>query len=292
MTAHRILSVLFAAISMVNCSNIYEPMSSKTTDDAYYEDAIKALDRSDFDTAVAKFALLSSGFLASKTEIRENYAGALAGKCGMVFSSFYNTISTTNFSTTPLFLAFMNQFTQKTVSPAHCVLAEAQIKTIWASQSATSGQQLFMVILSMAKMGAYLRSKADNDSTGLLGDGTTDAAYDGCPNTNDTHHLTDDEVKEVVTGFSLMLLNITSFAATLGLQTTVTDLNAICAVLPTNPCSITDTANVTAPMIDDMRDLLNTNVNYTTGNGAAVSVPFGVGTCDPATTPVVTACCP
>lgn len=288
----RVLSLFVVAVSMVNCSNIYEPMSSKTTDAAYYEDAVKALDKQDWDTALTKFGKLSSGFLDSTPSVRENYAGALAGKCGFRFATFYNSISSTNFGTTPLFKVFMNQFTQVTIYPTYCTLAEAQIKAIWASNTATAGEQLFMVLLSMAKMGAYLRAKADNDGIGNLGDGTTDAAYNGCTNTNDTHHLTDAEVTEIITGFSLMLLNIAAFAATLGLQGTVTNLTAACALLPSNPCAVTSASGVTGAMISDMRSLLNTNANYTSANGAAVDVPFGVGTCNPATKPLVINCCP
>lgn len=286
----RFFTLVVVAVTMINCSNIFEPMSPKDTNDAYYETASKALDDSDFDLAIANFSKLTSGYLDTKAEIRQRYAGALAGKCGLVFSTFYNSISTTDFGTTPIFKAFMNQFTQKTVYPSYCTQAEAQIKAIWATRTATAGQQLFMAILSMAKIGAYLRNKADHDSTGDLGDGTTDGTFDGCAATDDEDHLTDDEMKEVITGFSLMLLNITAFSASLGLGSTIDDLNAACGAIPDSPCAVTEAANVTAPMIDSMRDLLQTNENYTTANGAAVEVPYGIGACLPAT--ALPLCCP
>lgn len=286
----RFLSLILVAMSVVNCSNIFEPMSAKNSNDAYYEAGSKALDQSDFDTAISNFSKLTSGYLDSSPAIRRKYAGALAGKCGLVFATFYSSISGTNFGTTPLFKGLMNQFTQKAVSPSYCALAEAQMKAIWAVSTPTAGEQLFMVMLSMAKMGAYLRNKADHDSDDDLGDGTTDGTFDGCANTDDADHLTDAEVKEIITGFSLMLQNITAFSATLGLGDTVDDLTAVCAAIPDSPCSTSEVANVTDEMVASMRDLLATNENYTTANGALADIPYGVGSCAAATP--LPGCCP
>ncbi|PWU21590.1 MAG: hypothetical protein C5B49_02385 [Bdellovibrio sp.] len=270
------------ALLLVDCSNIFAPLSNKNTDDALYEDAKKAIDRKDYDTALADFAKLSPARLADRT-VADDYAGALAGKCGMDFATMYDVISTTNFGGAPFFKILMNLFTGVPVAPTFCTQAEAQMKANWAINPATTGEQLFMVLLSMSKIGAYLRNKADHDGTGNLGDGSTDATFTSCGNVNDTSHLTDAEVAEVVTGFSLLLLNIGSFAGSLGLSSTVTNMNALCNLLPAGSCATTDATTVSATMITDFRDLLAT----TTGQSQA---PVGIGTCvDP--TPILL-CCP
>lgn len=277
---------LFLSFTVVlsGCSNIFEKMAVKDTDAALYEDATKALDASNWDLSLEKFGQLSPAYLES-LEVKAKYAGALAGKCGMNFSSLLTSLSSADLSTTPAFKYFMNLFTDKTVNPTYCTLAEAQIKQIWAQRTAKQSEQLFMVLLSMAKMGAYLRAKADKDGASSLGDGSTDGTFNGCSNVDDTDHLTDAEVTEVITGFSLMLLNITAFTATTfsGVSGSITSITTACGLLTPNPCATTEASAVTAPMIDQMRDILETNAAY-------VAFPVGIGLCGAATP--IGSCCP
>ncbi len=280
----QILSVILSlAVVLSGCSNVLETFAVKDTDAAYYEDATKALNAQNYDLSLEKFGKLSAGYL-SNPDVKKYYAGALAGKCGMNFTGLFTTLSTTDISGSPIFKFLMNLFTNKVVSPSHCTLAETQIKQIWAARTATQGEQLFMVLLSMSKMGSYLRAKADKDGALSLGDNNTDASFEGCANVNDTNHLTDAEVTEIITGFSLMLLNITSFTASLNgsVGSSVTTINTACALLTPNPCTTTESANVTPAMIAQMRDVLATSA-------ALVTMPLGIGTCagaDP------TVCCP
>lgn len=282
----RILSfVLALSMGLSGCSNLFESFAVKDSDAANYEEATKALNDGNFDLSLEKFALLSEGYL-SNPDVKKYYAGALAGKCGMNFTEMLNSLSA-DISTTPIFLFLMNIFDGKAVSPAHCTAAEAQIKLIWAQRTATQGEQLFMVLLSMAKMGAYLRSKADRDGAGNLGDGSTDGSFNGCANVDDDDHLTDEEITEIVTGFSLMLLNITAFSASLSgsVDGAVTAINAICSApgVDATTCSTTEAANVTASQILTMRDILDTSTTF-------LLAPFGIGTCSTPTN--LEDCCP
>lgn len=285
---NRLLSItICGAVVLAGCSNVYEPLARKTTDEAKYEDAMKALNNLDYSGAITKFQSMSTSFL-DQVEVRENYAAALAGKCGMNFADFVTFLSTADFSTTPFFKALMNQFTDKAIDPASCTEAETQIKTIWATNTATASEQFFMVMLSMAKMGAYLRNKADvknnSDGSASLGDGTPDTTFNIC--TDSAANLTNAEVKEVVTGFSLMLLNITGFIGSFSAGTSgaITAINTACGLMGADsPCSTTDAANVTTAMVDAMRDLLATNQAYT-------AAPLGIGSCVLPT--AITSCCP
>lgn len=280
----QILSIFLSlAVVLSGCSNLFEKMAVKDSDAALYEDATKALNAGNYDLSLEKFGQLSSGYLASP-EVKKYYAGALAGKCGMNFTELLNSLGSVDISTMGIFQYFMNLFTGKVISPAHCTLAEAQMKELWTIRSRTQGEQLFMVLLSMAKMGTYLRNKADKDGPNNLGDGAMDGSFNECSNVNDDDHLTDEEVTEVITGFSQMLLNITSFSASLSgsVDSSVSAINALCGLSTPNPCSTTEASEVTPVMIEQMRDFI--------AAGASWTPMIGIGSCaglgDPG------ACCP
>ncbi|MBX3016773.1 MAG: hypothetical protein KF767_02700 [Bdellovibrionaceae bacterium] len=280
MTLKRYATLTVAAIFLfTGCSNIYAPLANKDSDEARYEDAMKLLNDAKYSEAVARFESLSADFMR-KTSVRQYYAGALAGKCGYSMAGFVTFLSTADFTTSPFFKSLMNQFTGRVVAPEFCKAAEGVIKSIWAEETPTASQQFFMVILSMSKIGAYLRAKGDIDGTDDLGDSDPDASFNVC-NTSD---FTDDDVKEVVTGFSLMLMNIGGFIGSMsgGTADTINDINAACGVLSPNPCATTEAANVDAGMITSMRNILNTGA-------ANPALPLGIGSC---VNPDITQCCP
>lgn len=279
----RLLTLMLSMLmALTACSNIYTPLAKKDTDEAIYVDAIKLLNDQKYEQAVATFEKLSVGFFEDY-EVREYYAGALAGRCGFDFKSYLDFMGTADFSTQPFFQVLMSQFSGRTVLPAYCTLAENQIKSIWTARLPSPSQQLFMVMLSMSKMGGYLRIKADLDGTNNLGDGAPDAGFNTCTNTPST--LTDDDMKEVVTGFSSMLLNIGGFLGGFSGSTgsAITAITNACALISPNPCATTDPANVDAGMIKSMREILATNQAHT-------MLQLGIGTCG-AAVPIGT-CCP
>lgn len=277
-----ITMILLPVFVLTGCSNLYTPLANKLSNEARYEEALKYLNDANYDAAVTEFEALSADFLTD-SKVRVYYASALAGKCGFSFAGFLDFLGAADFSTNPFMKSLMNQFTGRTVRPEFCTAAEAQIKAIWATQTPTSSQQFFMVMLSMSKMGAYLRNKADLDGTDNLGDDSTDGTFNTC--TDSDANLTDAEVKEVVTGFSLMLLNITGFLGSFsgGTATAIASIDAACALMTPNPCGTTEAANVTADMVASMRDILATNVAYT-------PVPLGIGSCTLPT--LIGDCCP
>lgn len=282
----QILSIVLCfAVVVSGCSNLFEKMAVKDTDAALYEDATKALNAGNYDLSLEKFDQLSSGYL-SNPDVKKYYAGALAGKCGMNFTELLNSLGSVDVSSMGIFQYFMNLFTGREISPEHCTLAETQMKEIWAVRSRTQGEQLFMVLLSMAKMGTYLRNKADKDGASNLGDGSTDGSFNECSNVDDDDHLTDAEVTEIITGFSQLLLNITSFSASLSgsVDSSVAAINALCNSPFVDPatCTTTEAANVTPAMVLQMRDLI--------AAGAGYVPPIGIGAC--ATPSDLEDCCP
>ncbi len=282
----KIIFVIF--FFSVSCANIFEPASKKDTDEALYEDALKALDASSWDTAITKFGLLSTNYKA-RTEVIENWAGAYAGKCGLVFSTYISRLTGSSSGSSTAFKYFMNAFTGTSVDPESCVLAENKMKEITPTVSGrTASQSFFMLLLGMVKVGSILRYDADKDSTGNLGDGTMDAGFDACVAGSGDYtsdgQLTDTDVTHIITGLGMILENFAAVSASLSgsdIGTTLNSISTSCSGLAPNPCNITDPANVTAPMITTMRYLIHT----ATGNP---TIALGIGGC---TNAVVALCC-
>lgn len=246
------------------CSNVLESSARKTTDDAYYEDATKAVNNSRWDDAIVAFEKLSANYI-NQPKIRMHYAGALAGKCGLNFIEFVQALKGSSAS---IFKFAMNAWTGKTISPAHCLLAEKQIRQIWTTNTASADQKFFMAIIGLAKMGAYLRNKADVDGVGNLGDGTADTAFNACSATvGGANNLEDDEIGQIMTGLMLFVTNVADFAADVGSGSADTaSITTMCAQIVAlgqpNPCAYTDwdtvPANEKANLITVFRTLLTT----------------------------------
>ena len=272
-----ILIFSFALLGL-GCSNIFSSMAQKTTDDAIYEDATKAIDQQDWDTALTKLGSLSTAY-QSKTDVIEAYAGAYAGKCGLNFITYFNSLGTASLTGSTLFKYLMNGFTGTAVNPTYCTLAQLKMEQISASPAGrTSGENLFMAILGMVKIGTYLRARADQDGTGGLGDGTFDATYRSCNTTS----LSNADAVEVLTGIGLLTNNITYLSAVLSGNAITGALTQLTTVCTGGTCTNTTASAVTSADVTVVRALLRTS-------SANPVAPLGIEDC---VNPVVTACCP
>jgi hypothetical protein len=271
-----ILSLAFAG-----CSNIFEAASVKDSDEALLEDAKKLIDQQSYSDAIAKFASMSQSF-KSREDVIEAWAGAYAGKCGLDFISYFGALGSATLTGSSLFKYFMSVWSQKSIDAASCRLAHLKMEEISANPAERSaGQNLFMAILGMVKMGVYLRQYLDKDSTNNLGDGDLDGGIDVC--TNDSFNLPGEVLDEVITGLGLLTSNLAYLSAVL----TATDINNALDVLNTacsaspGACGKTDAADIVDADRDLFRDLLGTSPTHPTA-------PLGVGTC---VDPLVTPCC-
>ncbi len=279
----KIIFLLLLVFSLCGCGyNILSNTSNKETDEALFHDAQVLVDDSQFLLALDKFALMSDSF-KTQYDVRKVYIGALAGQCGLKFLSFFDTISNGDSSSTTLFQFFMSAFVDKTVAPSYCALAEREVISIGATAALrSSDDNLFMAILMMAKLGAYVRDNADRDGTNSLGDGTVDAGFNACDSSAPAFgqdYFEDDEIKEIVVGFGLLLENITSVGSG-GTTDAVSQFQDACNLIEAgtgnNPCGRTAVADVTTDDVAAFRDILSTS-------------DVGIGTC---TDPLVVTCCP
>lgn len=259
-------------LAVSGCSNIYEAMSNKTTDEALYEDVQNLMDKQEWDEAIAKFANMSSAYKA-KTEVIEAWTGVLAGKCGLNFLEYFESISNASLTGSTIFKYFMNQFTDKTIYPDYCRQAQLKMEEISTNPAnRTAGQNLFMAVLGMVKMGVYLRYYTDRDGAASLGDGT--AEKDVC--TNDASNLPQAALDEVITGFGLLTSNLVYVSAALSGGTSLTTtLDAVCNNGVTGgACGKTSTATLAAADRNLFIDILATSATHPVS-----ALALGVGSC-------------
>ncbi len=283
---HRCLCVFFASTLLSSCGfNIFETTANKDKDSALFHKAQYQLDRLEFAESIKTLKSMTTDFQA-KAEFKRILASAYAGKCGLLFLSFFKAVGEAG--SVPLFQIFMKAFTQKAVDPASCYEAAVIMREIGSSASVRSSEDnLFLAILSMAMIGSYIKSKADVDSTGGLGDGVVDTTFNSCDAQEAAPgqaFLTDDDVKSVVVGFSLLLENIaylSAVAAGNSAATAVTDFLEKCNIVAAgsggdNPCLKFTIADVTQPNVIAFRNILKTST-------------AGLGDC---TDEAIITCCP
>lgn len=252
-------SLFLVILFSLSCSNIFAPISQTDTDSAKYEDALKAINDSDYVAAITLIESTSSSFRADE-EVIKTLAGAYAGKCGLNFIDYFNSLQSVNLSGTTLFLWFMNAWTGATTDSAACTSSETLMKTIHPTVTGrTSDESLFMVILGMTKMGVYLNQIADTNDDGITDsppfDGTN-AGNSFCSATN----ISDVQVAEIGAGLGIILANIGNINSSLGID--LSSVTSACNALPDpSVCQIEDEATFLAAPTSllAVRTLLNTS---------------------------------
>lgn len=286
--ARNILFILLIPIALgsSSCTNFLEEPSGKNSDEAKYYDAIELMNNQEWDASIAKFEEISPGY-ASRSEVIENWAGALAGKCGI---RFFDVVSALG-SGGAILQAAMDSFTGKVVDTAACLDAEEKMEELGATPAArTNSQNFFMLILGLGKVGAFLHADADRDGTGSLGDGTKDAGFDACDeqwpsppapaqnppaSDNPDGSFSNNELNQIVTGFGMIMENFAAISASLSgtdAGTVLTEIQTECAGITPNPCTTTDPTLVD----DDTRFALATIIH---SGPATTEIQVGIGAC-------------
>jgi len=294
----KLFKTLFLSLTIFlsACSNVFQSASKQEFDEAYYINAQVAIDAQNWDTAIAEFEKMSASF-QQRTEVREAWAGAYAGKCGFNFTTFLSNIDSVS-GGSPILKVLMNMFITTTVDPYYCYLAQTKMEEITTvAGDRTTSQALFLVFIGLARIGAYLKAQADQDAdTNMDGTlnactpvgsfGTTTAARS---TSGKDDEFSDEEIKMLITGFGLVFENLTSSVENIIGSTNGSAISAIetaCnTALGAGACNITDPTNtnpLTPSVVTTFRALIHT--------GAGNPVAFGAGTCvNPMFNP---GCCP
>ncbi|OFZ31516.1 MAG: hypothetical protein A2622_02730 [Bdellovibrionales bacterium RIFCSPHIGHO2_01_FULL_40_29] len=227
------------------------------------KDAINALNYSGAITILTTQVSASS---QAKLEFKEALASAYAGQCGLNFASFVNGLASATSGSA--FRLVMNPFVGVVVDSPSCLQSLNLMETIGTTESRTTNQNAFVSVVGMVLMGSQTR--VSSDVTPTNGDGTIDA---------DVCAMSNDDIDRVILGFGFMSKNFSALStAQLGStsQTSITDSITQCSAVAGSTCEIIDPAEITDPLRDVMRDLLNT-IEYGVGsvvtNGDPLLIP-------------------
>ena len=233
------------------------------------------MDKSDWDTAISYFEMVT-GTLSTDRTFLNNKAGAYAGKCGLVFIDYFGDLGSIDLTGTTIFKFLMGSVKNYTTSHSYCHLAEQTMISIGLTAAdRTSQENLFMLVLSMFKVGAYLKDYLDANPAPA--DGVAKAGINLCTigavgSTGDSA-IPSAEMKEIASGWSHFINNFSAFPSfPAAVQAAMTALTgSICSFLETggtsaNPCELYDATNgktgyVTAEFeeaVNTVRDMLKT----------------------------------
>lgn len=271
----RFLQLIIVATSVLSCTgaNIYQDLASnKESDAALYEDAQKLIDDGDYTGAIAKILSTTTAFQAD-TRVKESLAGAYAARCGMEFLPFVTNL--TGGSSSGLFTLAMNGFVGvDTSNYADCEAAETLIEGIGAIDDRSQSQNLFLMILQLAKLGNRVRAVADISPT-ATGDGVVDGTF-SCQSS-----VTTNDAKEIIESFSKFIIQFTKVGSVIGNVASIqASIDSLGGIVPTtfdysdgsdaNAADDGDAVIILARKIIDLQDL-------------------GLGSCDGSN---MAACCP
>lgn len=287
--------VLIVSTTHLSCGqNIYQPMSNKGTESALYYEALLAMDRRDWDAAINAFSRIK-GELNTRRDFIGNKAGAYAGRCGLNFITYFNYLTTLDLTGTTLFKELMNSVSSTSVLPADCAVAETLMLDLGTTAAErTNDENLFFLVLSMFKVGAYLKQYLDVDADGEATAGINVCTV-GAANSAGNSAIPSSAMIQIATGFSHLINTFSAFPSFPAAVVTAVNVftSTMCtfmgeAAVSGNPCAVYDANNTRNSMttnefqqaVNTVRDMLKTGPSST-------FMPLGVqeaadSPCDPA----------
>ncbi len=262
----RIIMTTCLGFLMLSCGgNLYEASSSKTSREAIIEDISTLTNSLKFAEAI--LLIEQNPTLIPTREDKLLFASAYAGSCGLTFATIFESLATATGS--PMEFA-KNAFTTRNIIPSNCFKAQQWIEAIGINSFRNTNENIAMFLIGLAKIGTYLRNRADTDKNGVL-----DAGYDSCSATS----LPTAEIKQIITGFGLMIQNAAAIGTNIspGLSASITNVNAACTALGLS-CTQTDPALVPDADATSFRDAIKSDK----------VLDLGIESC----TPAASTCCP
>ncbi|MGZ3805257.1 MAG: hypothetical protein ACXVB4_13670, partial [Pseudobdellovibrionaceae bacterium] len=144
------------------------------SDEALFEDAQKMIDSADYTGAITKILATTTDFQA-EARVKESLAGAYAARCGMEFIPFVKNL-TSGASSSFYQMAMKGFVGVGTANYADCKTAETIVESIGSIGNRSQSENLFLLVLEMAKIGNRARSVGDVLPV-ATGDGVVDAGF-------------------------------------------------------------------------------------------------------------------
>lgn len=262
------LKFIFIFLTATSCSkNIYKASASTDSDDSLLVDAKAAVNAFSYQSAIDIITLQMTAAGQGAVSTKEVLASAYAGKCGLNFVMFLDSLSHATSGTG--FGLMMTPYVGIVADPDSCLLALNTLETIGTSAQRTANENAFAAVVGMSLIGSQVRTAVDVAPTN--GDGTIDGSV--CAMTNA-------QVDKVILGLGHMIQNFSYLTVSqLGgsSQTAINGIINVCTSIPgITSCTIIDPAQITQPLRDTMLDLLNTDdygvgAVHTAGNPVAIA---------------------
>lgn len=258
----KILKLLVTVVVCVSCSNVFEEVAKKDTEQSVYYEAKLALNDRNYDSAISLLQSLGPTFLAQR-DVALIYASAYSGRCGLEFVTLIEALST--IGSDNLFLFLMGNYVGGTDARiADCLASEAILNGFGDYTVRIPDENILMGFSSLTKIGTILSRYADTDGDGVTDDdGTPAGTFDHC----DTTDFPDSAVREIGTGMANAITSITAVATDIS-SGTLTEITDYCN-MDSNLnifCTNTDPNAYTANHIRALRQLLG-------------SADMGIGAC-------------
>lgn len=263
---NKIIYFIILGLLTSSCGpNALSGLGSESSDEYYLEEAMKANNAQDYDTALDILLNQLSVGGQTRTDAKELLAGAYAGKCGFNFIDYTTKLSDTTSGSA--FMISMLPFVGVSTTPSYCLLSLQTMDSIGAPAQRTAGQNTFTAITGLVMLGASLRTYADQAPAG--GNGVADVEL--CSG------VTNAQMDDVIVGYGYFAENLAYVSAALiggSSLGSLTDAASKCSELGIS-CTITDKADITANIRNAFRDL-NKTVEYGIGscvtNGDALAI--------------------
>ncbi|MDZ4662146.1 MAG: hypothetical protein SGJ18_11070 [Pseudomonadota bacterium] len=271
------VTIYVLVLTLTGCRNYLETFSQVDSDRARLVEANLALNARDFDLALTWIGRMGSEYRNTR-EVKYIEASAHSGKCGMEAMTFLQTVDAAAGSGFNLFTVLMAAFKGGTLTQmADCRTAENLLRSISSSaEERTDNENIFLALVSLAKIGIILNEGADLNDDGLVNDGFV--SPDHC---NATTVVDNSEANEIVTGLVNFMESIGVLGSTFG-GDEVASVNVIC----NDPlidgttydfCGVTSAASVTVDHRKAIRSIFGSSVGLgigiCTGDFSACACP-------------------
>lgn len=261
------------AIAVTSCSdNILKEFGNKDTDEALFYSATQNVDSGDYTAALADIARMSTTYAATR-DVLYLQASAYAGRCGYNQMTALDNLSGISGN---LMFYMMQQYGGATASQVtDCIAAEDALQSIGVAADRTNKENMFMAMLSLAKMGTILAFNADTNDDNVL-----DGGFDACAGGS----ISDLHAQHVGISFAEFILSFTAVGSAIG-GGSLTVLNQACTDLGTLGAqyNICDDLN---PSDYDADETLATRTIIHEGDA------LGLGSCGAGTPNVANCLCP
>ncbi len=262
-----ILSLIFWSFSCQPPTNLFDGLSSKTTDEYLIIEAREANDAQNYDLAIEILLNQISNSAKATISVKELLANAYAGKCGLNFVQYTTDLAASTSGSA--FANVMAPFIGEAVDPSFCGLALETMESIGDESQRTINQNAFTAVTGLVYIGASLRFNTDLFPTN--GDGTADI--------NLCTGLTDAQLDQAIIGFGYFTANFSYVSASLLGSSSLNSLDQIvqiCDVAAGPSCASKTSTDITPAMRSFIRDLVNTQEYgigpYSTG-GNDLNIP-------------------